>query len=29
VEVDILIEKIPLNPNAELDLLTLSPTNAH
>jgi DNA-binding Lrp family transcriptional regulator len=29
VEVDILIEKIPLNPNAELDLLTLSPPNAH
>ena len=29
VEVDILIEKIPLNPNAELDLLTLSPTNVH
>ncbi|MDD1748202.1 MAG: Lrp/AsnC family transcriptional regulator [Methanomassiliicoccales archaeon] len=29
VEVDILIEKIPLNPNAELDLLTLSPINAH
>jgi DNA-binding Lrp family transcriptional regulator len=29
VEVDILIEKIPLNPNAELDLLTLSPGNIH
>jgi DNA-binding Lrp family transcriptional regulator len=29
VEVDILIEKIPLNPNAELDLLNAAPTNAH
>lgn len=29
VEVDILIEKIPLNPNAELDLLTLAPSNTH
>jgi DNA-binding Lrp family transcriptional regulator len=29
VEVDILIEKIPLNPNAELDLLNASPINAH
>jgi len=28
VEVDILIEKIPLNPNAELDLLTLPSTDA-
>jgi DNA-binding Lrp family transcriptional regulator len=29
VEVDILIEKIPLNPNAELDLLNAAPINAH
>jgi Lrp/AsnC family transcriptional regulator, regulator for asnA, asnC and gidA len=29
VEVDILIEKISLNPNAELDLLNAAPTNAH
>jgi Lrp/AsnC family transcriptional regulator, regulator for asnA, asnC and gidA len=28
VEVDILIEKIPLNPNAELDLTTLPLTNS-
>jgi len=29
VEVDILIEKIPLNPNAELDLLNIAPANLH
>jgi DNA-binding Lrp family transcriptional regulator len=27
VEVDIFIEKIPLNPNAELDLLNIAPIN--
>ncbi|MDD1746960.1 MAG: Lrp/AsnC family transcriptional regulator [Methanomassiliicoccales archaeon] len=29
VEVDILIEKIPLNPNAELELMTLPASNPH